>query len=427
MWKLLLLPACAVAFFLAAYFFFYQGGYTPPDAPDIAFAELTTIPARPVDFTDQPVFSGNPIGATARGILLVDTAHRNAFTRQEIVTLLSRVSDRGYAVEFMDDAGPTQMEAKLRQADAFMVISPLESYQRDEADLVVDFVAQGGKLLLIADPGRPNQLNGLSERVGISFQPDYLYNLAEYDTNFREFFVRDFQADAITSGIGELAFYYAGSIESAGPGLALTDGNTHSSIAERVVPRSPLSIGAHRNVLAVHDLTFMIPPYNSVRDNDRLVANIADFLTESERQYRLTDFPRFFDGPVDILLGQPDLFDQGTRLKQALGAQGVASDLQGVENGSRDLVFLGLYEDSAGVARYLDSAGVRIGDTLTAPFTPGITLEGTSVILLDRSGDRDVLLILADTPDGLGETVNQLETGKFRNGLADDFAGVYKY
>ena len=426
MWKLLVLPVFAVAFFLAAYFFFYQGGYSPPDAPDIAFEEIATIPSAAADFTDQPIFSGDAVGAATRGILLVDTAHRNAFNRREIVTLLSRVSDRGYAIEFMSEAGALQMKENLRQADAFMVISPIEPYLREEADQVVDFVERGGKLLLIADPGRPNQLNSLSERLGISFQPDYLYNLDEYDSNFQEFFVRDFQADPVTSGIGEMVFYYAGSIESVGPGLALTDENTHSSITERTVPRSPLAIGAHRNVLAVYDLTFMIPPYNAVRDNDRLVANIADFLTESEREYRLTDFPRFFDGSVDILLGQPDLFDLGTQLKRQLGEQGVSSEMQGVENVSRDMVFLGLYENDASVARYLDSAGVRIDDTLTAPFTPGIPLEGTSAILLHRSGDRDVLVVLAHTPEGLADMVKQLDSGDFRNGLVDDFAGVYK-
>ena len=426
MWKLLVLPAFLVASLLAAYFFYYQGGYTAPEAPAINFEELITNPAVPEDFTDQPVFTGNPVGAARRGALLVDDSHRNAFNPAEITTLLARVSDRGYAVEFITEAGTAQMEEQLRQADAFLVISPIDSYPRDEAELVVDFVGQGGKLLLIADPGRPNQLNSLAERLGVSFRPDYLYNIANHDSNFQEFFVRDFQADAVTSGISELVFYYAGSIESAGAGLAFTDEETHSSISQRVVPRSPLAIGADRNVLAIHDLTLFIPPYNGVRDNDRLVANIADFLTEGQRDYRLADFPSFFEGRVDILLGQPDLFEQGTRLKQLLDSQGVAAEMRGVENGSRDMIFLGLYENDASVARYLDSAGVRIDDTLTAPFTPGIPLEDTSAILLHRAGDRDVLIVLAHTPEGLAGAVQQLDTGGFRSGLVDDFAGVYK-
>ena len=81
------------------------------------------------------------------------------------------------------------------------------------------------------------------------------------------------------------------SIESAGESLALTDENTHSNISERNLPRSPVAMGATRNVLAVYDLTFMIPPYNAVRDNDQLVTNIAEFLTEEQKDYRLADFP----------------------------------------------------------------------------------------------------------------------------------------
>ena len=103
-------------------------------------------------------------------------------------------------------------------------------------------------------------MNDLSGTPGRFFQPDYLYNLDEYDSNFREIFVRDFEADPITTGVSEIAFYYAGSLNSAGPGLAYTGGQTISSISEVNDRRSPIAIGAHRNVLAVYDWTFMIPP-----------------------------------------------------------------------------------------------------------------------------------------------------------------------
>ena len=430
MWKLLIFPAFAVAFFLvtflSSYQFFYRGGYTAPESPEIYFEEILAVPAPAEDFTDQPVFSANPVGATNRGTLLVDTGHRNAFSSGEISTLLSRVTDRGYAVEFVDEPGAANLAKGLRNADAFVVISPIVPYDSAEGDLVLDFVEQGGKLLLSADPGRPNQLNSLSERLGVAFQPDYLYNVAEHDSNFQEFYVRDFRAHEITAGIEEMVFFYAGSIESSGESLALTDQNTLSSISERNTPRSPLAMGPNRNVLAVHDLTFMIPPYNAVRDNDRLVANIADFLTEEQKNYQLADFPGFFQDGVDILLGSPDLFDQAAQMKQALSTHGISSNVREQENSGRDTVFLGLYENHAPVARYLDSAGVRVGDSLTAPFAPGIPLDGTSVLLLNRAGSRDVLVILAHTSEGLEEMVRKLSTGTFRTGLADDYAGVYK-
>ena len=430
MWKLLIFPVCAIVFFLAtflsSYQFFYRGGYSPPEAPEIYFEEILAIPAGPEEFSDQPVFAANPVGDTNRGTLLVDTGHRNAFALAEITGLVNLVTGRGYDIEFVGEPGEPVLEEALRSADAFLVISPVLPYERGEANLVVDFVERGGKLLLVAEPGRPHNINSLSEPLGVSFRPDYLYNLAEHDSNFQEFFVRDFQAHAVTAGINELVFYYAGSIESPGASLALTGAGTSSSISRRDVPRSPLVVGAHRNVLAVHDLTFMIPPYDAIRDNSRLVANIADFLTEEQKDYQLTDFPGFFQDDVDILLGRADLFDLGAKMRQALESRGISSGIQEVENASRDTVFLGLYEDDSQVARYLDSAGVRVGDSLTAPFTPGIPLEDTSILLLHRAGDRDVLIVLSNTPEGLGEMVGKLNTGTFRTGLADDFAGVYK-
>ena len=401
-WKLLIFPIFAVAFFLAtflsSYQFFYRGGYDAPDAPEIYFEEILAIPAGPEQFTDTPVFAANPLGETNRGTLLVDVGHRNAFSQDEINAFLNRVHGRGYDVEFVAEPGSAHLESALRSADAFVVISPTTAYDPAETALVVDFVEQGGRLLLVADPGRPNRLNSLSEPLGVSFRPDYLYNLSEHDSNFQEFFVRNFEPHAVTAGVEEMVFFYAGSIDSAGEPLAMTDGETRSSISNQDMPRAPLATGAHRNVLAVHDLTFMIPPYNAVRDNNRLVANIADYLTEEQRDYRLADFPGFFKGDVDILIGQPGLFDVAADLRQDLRDQGISSEVREVENSGQDTVFLGLYEDQAQVARYLDSAGVRVGDSLTAPFAPGIPLDKTTVLLLSRAGERDVLVILSSTP-----------------------------
>ena len=222
-----------------------------------------------------------------------------------------------------------------------------------------------------------------------------------------------------------MAFYYAGSIESSGESLALTDENTYSSISERIVPRSPLVTGAHLNVLAAYDLTFMIPPYNAIRDNDQLVSNIADFLTAEQKDYQLADFPGFLRGDVDILLGSPDLFDLGAEVRQVLSDQGISAQVQEQENAGRDTVYLGLYDNHAAAARYLDSAGVRVGESLTAPFTAGIPLDDTAILLLHRAGERDVLVILSDTYDGLQDVVDSLDSGNFRNGLADDNTGVY--
>jgi hypothetical protein len=188
----------------------------------------------------------------------------------------------------------------------------------------------------------------------------------------------------------------------------------------------PLVRGSEGQVVAISDLTFMIPPQNSILSNDRLVSNIADYLTTGGRAFELADFPHFFQDEVDILLGQSSLFTVGTQLKSMLAELQVGSEVRGVEDLARDTAYLGLYRDAPNVAQYLDVARVRLADALRTPFTPDIPLVGTGVILLHRSQQRDVLIILGDSPGTLEELVKRLGSGSFRDGLVADLIGVYR-
>ena len=412
------MPIFAAVAFGIAFFFFYRGTYNPPPPVDIPFEEITSPGLPPGAFVDSPT------AQVRRGLLLVDSLHANAFNENEIVTLISRVASRGYDVEFVG----SDLEEKLRRADSLLVILPQVDYSEAEAALVERFVDKGGKLLLVSDPTRPQRINTLAERFGLNFQPDYLYNVMEYDLNFRNIIVREFQPDELTTGLGAIALYAAGSIRSSGPGLAFTGADTRSSVVEATRGLHPIAWGDSRNVLAIADFTFMVPPYNSLLDNDRLVSNIADYVTSSEREYDLTDFPYFYEaGPdngVDILLGQPSLWSIGTELKTGLSAYGLSSRIRGVEDVGRHTVFLGLYEDALQMSQYLQAAGIRIDDTLGTPFAPDLELEGTAVTVLDRNQDRYVLLILADTPETLAGAATRLLIGEFRGDLVSDFVGV---
>lgn len=433
-WLLLLVPVVALLFFLGAFFFFYRGSYDAPPSVDIPFAEITrtTSISGPSAFA-EPSGMELPGMQLSGGTLLVDAAHSNSFDKEEVLTLFSRVAERGYDVEFAGDFGTMPeserlplLEDKLRQADSFAVILPGASYTRAEINLVERFVEKGGKLLLIADPTRPHDINSLAEQFGLEFQPDYLYNVVEYDLNFQHIFVRNFQPDMLTQGLDEITLYTAGSIKTSGTGLAFTDQNTVSSFAESAEPFYPIARGEQRNVLAVYDLTFMIPPHNSVVDNDQLISNIVDYLTTSQREFHLADFPSFFKEEVDILLGKPSLFDIGTDLKTMLAGFQIDSGIRSIEDTTRDMVFLGLYEDSAQVVPYLEASGVQVGNTLRLSPTQEIDLNGTALILLNRSQDRHVLVVLAHSEDALAGAVSQLGSGDFRSSLVDDFVGVYQ-
>ena len=428
---LALLPIFAVATFAAGYFFFYQGSYDPPPSVNIPFEQITSPAVAPVAATASSVTQ------VQEGLVLVDDLHLNSFTESEISTLISMVANRGYDIEVIESSstvdGQTMLqmlEQRLRRATSFAVMLPRTSYSEEEINLVQQFVDKGGKLLLVSDPTRPNRINALAKRFGVEFQPDYLYNTVEYDLNFRHIFVRDFQPAPLTSGLDSIVLYVAGSIRSSGPGIAVSDTNTKSSLGETAESFYPIALGSTSNVLAIADFTFVVPPYNSLLSNNRLLSNVTDYLTDSQREFHLADFPYFYEpsleDSIDIVLGQPSVWNIGLEMRTGLSDYGLSSRISGEEDLSRNTVFLGLYEDSRAVSQYLQAAGISADDVLSLPFAPELDREDTSITLLHRDRDRYVLVVLADKPAVLSEALGSLFSGTFRNQLVNDYLGLSK-
>ena len=279
--------------------------------------------------------------------------------------------------------------------------------------------------MLIADPTRNHRMNSLSKEFGITFRPDYLHNSVDYDLNFQNIYISDFKPDELTDGLGRIALYAAGSLETPNGGLAIADGNTQSTFVERVEPLYPMARSEQGGVVALTDLTFLIPPQSTIVNNPRLISNLADFLTTSERSFDLADFPYFFDETTEIILGRPSLLDAGVGMTSVLSGFQVASEIRNVPNPNSDLVYLGLYDDAPSVAQYLQLAGVEVGDELRTPFTPAIARDESAVAVLYEDEQRGVLIVLGDTPEDVDRVLRQLENGSFRQGLVGDFVGVY--
>ena len=421
-----------MVFFLGALLFFYRGTYDATPSAELPVHRIQPPVSNFTTLADAP-----PIH---RGTLLVDAGHNNDYSREEVSAFLSRVAERGYDIDFLGSFGTfgsastlgagirlETLQNKLRGADSYLVIQPSSSYTDEEVGELQRFVLEkGGKLLLVADPTRDHRMNSLAERFGITFRPDYLYNLVEYDLNFQDIIVKEFRADELTSGLGSIALYGAGSLQSAGPGLAIPDANTKSSIVKNIEPLYPLVKSADGGVVAIGDMTFMVPPQDGAFDNARLISNLANFLTKSRRQFHMADFPHFFRDDVDIILSGPALVDAGAQMKGTLEDLQVVSQIRALENLDRDSVYLGLFEDAANVSQYLQLAGVQVDETIRTPFAPDITPEGTAIAILHQSAGRQVLVILADTPESLASVLDQLGSGDFRHGLLGDFVGVYK-
>lgn len=345
--------------------------YAPENVPQVPTPAMAT-------FVDEP--------QTGKGMVLLDQAHENSFTAGEISYLDGRLSARGFEMVSYSGGG---LAAALRSASAFVVITPLRAFDRAETQAVSDFVARGGRLLLIGDPTRFNlildedpfslnftletdrlPLNSLANEFDIVFNNDYLYNTVENEGNFRNIILKQtgFADMALASDLEQIVFYGSHSLQVGPTGSVLlaADDNTWSSATDRP---GALALGAtsHQGqVLALGDIHFLLEPYYTVFDNSRFIAHIADFLTGSaDRHFVVSDFPYFFDGPVNLVYtGAPDLgpdaFDEIIALQEAFRHVGQDLTLAATPDPDEDTLYLGLYNQSEEVAELLASADIAL-------------------------------------------------------------------
>lgn len=471
--------------------YFYEGQYEPGPVNRPNLDEIKTHAPELEPFEDHYT-------TFAPGSILVDQAHSNRFDMTELSVLQARLSMRGQQLEPVHTSD--ELAGQLRYAKALIVISPGEDWTADEIQQVSEFVDKGGRLLLVTDPTRygvaydewdmayldddVDHLNDLAAQFGLIFRADYLYNTVESEGNFRNIKLTDFAAHELTEGLDQVVFYAAHSLISDELDLISTNGETLSSSSERSEDLAVAVLAADGAVLALGDLTFMAKPYNVEYDNDRLLANIADFLSNIERQFDLFDFPLFFDDQADLVYtGAPlldsDLLQGGSDLQTLFADAGKELTLRDAEDEAQDTIFFGLYEAAEEVEPHLASAGVtllitptealeeekvaeatatpvpsptpsptptepmtstsEVTPTVEVTVTPEVTVEteltitaaispaaknrvqiesvgemvltGTSMLLHQDDGARQVLVVLANTTQGLGNAVERLTTG----------------
>jgi hypothetical protein len=216
------------------YLTYYGGSYTPPPAPEleVKIAEKEQLPTGLLDV--EPI--------RGRGTLLVDQAHANNFSNDELNVLLDRLSARGYDHEFLTNT--EELADRLKYANAMLVVAPEGSFEAEEVASIRNFVDKGGRLLLISDPTRNDveHINSLAGHFGVLFEGDYVYNLVENDDNYRNVILHDFAEHDLTRGLEGVAFYSACSLAASGNALITGDENTISNLE---------SVGNHPDVASL--------------------------------------------------------------------------------------------------------------------------------------------------------------------------------
>ncbi len=364
---LLILPS------VGRWLYYYEGGYQPQPVPR---PELTSVEA---PLSEAGTFA-DTYRAQAPGTILVDLAHKNRVQMAELRVLQARLTARNQRLQPLKAAA--DLSAQLRHARGLIVISPGEDWTSDEIEQVANFVAKGGRLLLVTDPSRfevlydesgyflgldhdAAHLNPLAARFGLVFQDDYLYNTSDNEGNYRNIKLHPFATDPLVEALDQLVFYASHSIATEEEALIITDDETRSSGSEWGGPWTVAVLTTDRSVLGLGDLTFITELYNAVYDNDGFLANIADWLSGAPRRYELDDFPHFFQDKVDLVyVGDPlldgELLKSGSELQSFFADQAISLNVREQEDSEHDTVFLGLYDEAEDVEPYLSAAEVTL-------------------------------------------------------------------
>ena len=392
------------------YTFHYTG--SPPERevnrPQLDEIQVPTPPA--AQYTDETVIAGD-------GIVVVDMAHNNQIQMPELNVLASRLAARGHQLVDWTDGS---LKDALLEASAFLVITPLESFEEDQVATVVEFIASGGRLLLVGDPTRygylvddwgwisgidsdARYLNSLGASFGITFVDDYLYNVNDNEGNFRNIKLSEWGESQLTRGVETVVFYAAHSLavgdEAA---VILADEDTWSSSTDRAGGLVVAAQTTGGQVLAIGDLTFMTEPFHTVRDNSRLIANVADFMTGAERTYALPDFPLFFGDKVAfIFTNNPDLGPTKLQLVDEFEELFEENDrvlvLADEPDSRTDTIFAGIYSQADPITDTLAEFGVTLIYTPTEEIEE---IEDEKVASLEDSDEGTVDEI---TPESDGE------------------------
>lgn len=436
---------------------FYQGIYRPAKPIATPAYEEIEMPAPAItpQADDQNETSVKKLNTK----VLFDQSHANKYTMSEIEPLIGQLKNIGAKIETNYDY--SQLGEQLKSSDAYVIISPTINHTKEEISLLLDFVNRGGKLLVIADPTRGEidlssgyydySFSGLSsvdmanlvlEPFDISFKSDYVYNLVENESNFRNIICNKMAVNSpLTKGLKKVVLFSAHSLQTNQPILLQGDENTLSSTTDE---GGNLVLGAtskNGRVLALGDVSFMTAPYNQVANNSTLVSNIATFLGGEKRARTLADFPFVFFNQVVVLAKneeplKKEMLQDFARIQSNLKRLGVSSKIYKRPIAGNDLLVIGTFGQYEKLKDYLEPFDLEFSDTITAAddqkenapankATPTmdellnghldensdelsvkqITVPGfdkiealdMGLILLDSSNSRSMLVLLADS------------------------------
>ncbi|MFC4247955.1 GldG family protein [Natribaculum luteum] len=243
--------------------------------------------------------------------VVIDVAHSNDVAEEDLEPVVSALTAGGHTVQYhessddFDSEPAARLNETLRGADALIVVDPGTRYTAEEAAGVSAFADAGGRVLFAAGPdsGGLGGLLGLligaqptngefasvTSPVGIAYDTGYLYNMEEYENNYKSIYATPSSDSELTDGVDRVVFDSPTQVVADGQTLLTTlEGTEHSETREAgeygVVARSG-------NAIAVGDPGFMSSQNYNRADNDVLLGNVLEFLVTGEKEAGVPEEP----------------------------------------------------------------------------------------------------------------------------------------
>lgn len=448
-YRILLALALLVVPGIARGLWFYRGTYKRTEAVELpAYADFTvpeiplnvSTPTTALTMTNEAMSEQADTNTAHSGVVVIDRSHANAFELDELKPLLDSLATHHARVEVVNKKEETFVN-RLKYASSLVIVAPLKAYTPVEVNRIRQFVQQGGRVLVVADPtrfqfmaedelGMAEQsvdmdlqndaavaaVNGILAPYDLAFTDDFVYNIQEHEGNFRNVFFSSFGENAITDELSQVVLYAARSVSTpSGHPLIIGDDQTRSSRTDIAQSYAVAALSNNEQVLAIGDLTFLTNPYVLVADNARLVDNIARFLAGATRTYEVYDIPYVFQRPV-ALVTTKDITIQASNLIYAGALQSYLREADMViEPADRpmegfDLLTLGVYTTSHEIKAYLRPFAI---DMPTHPLTETIEVagfgevdpNGVGMLLVSSGKSRTMVVMLAQSVEYLGNLI----------------------
>ena len=284
----------------AAVALFASGGSPNPDGPPLPGQSPAQFQPSAVSVPADPETGTIGVDGPSGARILVDNHHANAFSMDDLAPMRDALFAAGHEVSVT--TGPADYNATLNASDALLIVQPTTPFTEAERERVHAFVADGGRVLVLAEP-RHTRVTGsamfassqivsfeataLTGAYGFAIGGETLYNLddAQNDNNFKSIYAVPDGSGPLVDGVERVTFDRAGHVVLRADGAAtsrVTAAEGTRTLESRRSGTYPV-VARNESVVFVADSTFIKPLEVYDADNEVFVGNLLRFLVSGSR------------------------------------------------------------------------------------------------------------------------------------------------